>query len=221
MAFVVAIDGPAGSGKGTITKLVGEKMNLISIDTGAMYRSLSLYMIKNNIALDEIDKIEDMLKKVNIELKKEDNMDLVYLDGENVTKRIREKDVNEIVSPVSHMSNIREAMVDMQRKMAQGLDVIMEGRDIGTNVFPNADVKIYLDASAEERAKRRVKQNEENGIASNYEQILKDIIERDTRDMSRPNSPLKKAEDAVVVDTTDAECEVNAQKIIDVIKSKI
>lgn len=221
MAFVVAIDGPAGSGKGTITKLVGEKMNLISIDTGAMYRSLSLYMIKNNIALDEIDKIEDMLKKVNIELKKEDNMDLVYLDGENVTKRIREKDVNEIVSPVSHMSNIREAMVDMQRKMAQGLDVIMEGRDIGTNVFPNADVKIYLDCSIEERARRRYKQNLEKGIEQTYEEVLKNIKERHKSETERELSPLVIADDAIYIDTTTLSIDEVVEKIVSIIKDKI
>ncbi len=220
MAFVVAIDGPAGSGKGTITKLVGEKMNLISIDTGAMYRSLSLYMIKNNIALDEIDKIEDMLKKVNIELKKEDNMDLVYLDGENVTKRIREKDVNEIVSPVSHMSNIREAMVDMQRKMAQGLDVIMEGRDIGTNVFPNADVKIYLDASAEERANRRLKQNKEKGINTSYEEILENIKSRDKNDKASNVGTFKQAEDAIYIDSTNLTIEEVTDRIVNIIKEK-
>ncbi len=220
MSFVVAIDGPAGSGKGTITKLVGEKMNLISIDTGAMYRCLSLYIIKNNIKLDEIDRIEDMLKKVDIELKKENNTDVVYLDGENVTKRIREKDVNEIVSPVSHMSIIREAMVDMQRKMSLGLDVIMEGRDIGTNVFPNADVKIYLDASAEERANRRLKQNKEKGINVSYEEILQNIKSRDENDKASSVGTFKRAEDAIYIDSTNLTIEEVTDKIIDIIKEK-
>ena len=167
--------------------------------------------------LEDTDKIKEILDGIEIDLQGPK----VILNGRDVSKEIRTVEVANFTSPVSTIDFVRTKMVELQRGLGKEKDIIMEGRDIGTVVFPNADVKIYLDASAEERAKRRVKQNEENGIASNYEQILKDIIERDTRDMSRPNSPLKKAEDAVVVDTTDAECEVNAQKIIDVIKSKI
>ena len=221
MSFIVAIDGPAGSGKGTVTEILSKELGLVNIGSGSAYRCVALATIKAGIKLEEKEKIIDLLDKIKIEFKMEDGKDIVYLDGEDVSSRIRENDVAKIVSPISSIKEVRFKLNDIFRKCAEGKRVIMEGRDIGTYVFPNADVKIYLDASAEERAKRRVKQNEENGIASNYEQILKDIIERDTRDMSRPNSPLKKAEDAVVVDTTDAECEVNAQKIIDVIKSKI
>ena len=141
MSFIVAIDGPAGSGKGTVTKKVEEKMGLISIDTGAMYRCVTLYMLRNNIGLDEISKIEEMLNKIDINLTKEDGIPKFYLDGEDVSKQIREKEVNEFVSQVSHIPVVRENMVNLQRKMAIGKRVIMEGRDIGTNVFPNADVK--------------------------------------------------------------------------------
>lgn len=215
--MIVAVDGPAGSGKGTLTKLVADKLNLQYIDTGAMYRCIAFKMLEDGISLEDTDKIKEILDDIEIDLQGTK----VILNGRDVSKEIRTVEVANFTSPVSAIDFIRTKMVELQRGLAKEKDIIMEGRDIGTVVFPNADVKIYLDASAEERARRRVRQNEENGISSNYEQILKDIIERDTRDMSRPNSPLKKAEDAVVVDTTDAEAEVNAQKIIDVIKSRI
>lgn len=220
MSFIVAIDGPAGSGKGTITKLVGKKMNLESIDTGAMYRCISLDMIRKNIKLDEIEKIENLLKTINIELKKDNGVDKFYLNGEDVTTLIRTKEVNEIVSQVSHILIVREAMVKLQRNIAQNLNIIMEGRDIGTNVFPDADVKIYLDASAEERARRRVKQNTEAGISSNYEEILENIKFRDNNDKTSKVAPLKQAKDAVYVDTTNMNIEEVVEKIINIIEKK-
>ena len=220
MSFIVAIDGPAGSGKGTITKLVGKKMNLENIDTGAMYRCVSLDMIRKNIKLNEIDKIESLLKTINIKLKKDNGIDKFYLNGEDVTKLIRTKEVNEIVSQVSHILIVREAMVNFQRNIARDLNIIMEGRDIGTNVFPNADVKIYLDASAEERARRRVRQNEEAGISSNYEVILENIKFRDNNDKTSKVAPLKQAEDAIYVDTTNMNIEEVVEKIINIIKKK-
>ena len=220
MSFIVAIDGPAGSGKGTITKWVGKKMNLENIDTGAMYRCVSLDMIRKNIKLNEIDKIESLLKTINIKLKKDNGIDKFYLNGEDVTKLIRTKEVNEIVSQVSHILIVREAMVNFQRNIARDLNIIMEGRDIGTNVFPNADVKIYLDASAEERARRRVRQNEEAGISSNYEEILENIKFRDNNDKTSKVAPLKQAEDAIYVDTTNMNIEEVVEKIINIIEKK-
>ena len=220
MSFIVTIDGPAGSGKGTITKLVGKKMNLENIDTGAMYRCVSLDMIRKNIKLNEIDKIESLLKTINIKLKKDNGIDKFYLNGEDVTKLIRTKEVNEIVSQVSHILIVREAMVNFQRNIARDLNIIMEGRDIGTNVFPNADVKIYLDASAEERARRRVRQNEEAGISSNYEEILENIKFRDNNDKTSKVAPLKQAEDAIYVDTTNMNIEEVVEKIINIIEKK-
>lgn len=220
MAYIVAIDGPAGSGKGTITKLVGEKLNLINVDTGAMYRCASLYMIRNNINLDEIDKIEEMLKNIKIEQKKVNNIDKFYLNGEDVSDKIREKEVNEIVSQVSHIVIVRERMVELQREIGKNANIIMEGRDIGTNVFPNADVKIYLDASAEERANRRLKQNEEKGITTSYEEILENIKFRDNNDKTSSVAPLKQAEDAVYVDTTNMTIEEVVEKIIEIVNSK-
>ncbi|MBR6504968.1 MAG: (d)CMP kinase, partial [Clostridia bacterium] len=171
MSFVVGIDGPAGTGKSTLTKLISKEMNLVNIDTGATYRCVALKAIKNNIKLAEKDKIINLLNDINIEFKNEDNIQKVYLDGEDVTERIRENDVNNIVSPVSSIKEVRFKLVDLQRKLAEGKNSIMEGRDITTYVFPNADVKIYLDASIEERAKRRYNQNLEKGIETSYEDV--------------------------------------------------
>lgn len=220
MSFIVAIDGPAGSGKGTITKLVGEKLGLINIDTGAMYRCVTVYMIKNNIGLEEKQKIEEMLKEINIEFKREDDIEKVYLNQEDVTKEIRTNEVNNLVSQVSHIIEIRESITNLSRKVAKGKNVIMEGRDIGTNVFPNADVKIYLDATPEERANRRLKQNQEKGIESSYEEILENIKFRDNNDKTSKVAPLKQAEDAIYVDTTTMSIDEVVEKIIQIIKER-
>ncbi len=221
MSLVVAIDGPAGSGKGTITNLVGKKMNLVNIDTGAMYRCVTLYMIEHGIGLEDTEKIEKMLEVIDIKLDKVDNEDRFYLDGRDVSKEIREKPVNDLVSPVSHIVQVREAMVKLQRKIGSTMNVIMEGRDIGTNVFPDADVKIYLDATPEERARRRMKQNEEKGIKMTYEEVLQNILFRDNNDRTSNVAPLKQAEDAVYLDSTDLTIDEVAEKVIDIINEKI
>ena len=217
MGFVVAVDGPAGSGKGTITKRIAKEMNLTSIDTGAMYRSVTLAMLNENIALDDLEKISKLLDEIKIELKKIDGVQKVYLNGKDVSLEIRTKPVNENVSPVSTIKIVRERLAKLQREMAETIDVIMEGRDIGTNVFPNADVKIYLDATAEERAKRRMKQNIEKGINGDYEEILKNIIFRDNNDKTSPIAPLKQAEDAIYIDSTNMTIEEVKNKVIEII----
>ncbi len=218
--MIVAIDGPAGSGKGTITKIVGKKLDLVYIDTGAMYRCASLYMIRNNIKLDELGRIAEMLENINIKQVKDGDIDRFYLNGEDVSDKIRSKEVNEIVSQVSHIVIVREKMVELQREMGKSANIIMEGRDIGTNVFPNAEVKIYLDASAEERANRRMKQNEEKGIDMSYEEILENIKFRDNNDKTSLVAPLKQAEDAVYVDTTNLTIDKVVDKIEEIILSK-
>ena len=172
MGFIVAIDGPAGSGKGTITSSIAKKMKLNSIDTGAMYRCVALEIIRKNIDLTDIEKIKEILDNINIELIKEKNNQIVKLNGEDVSKIIRENEVNQKVSQVSAIKDVRTKLVDLQRKMAESQDIIMEGRDITTVVFPNADVKIYLDADVEERAKRRYKQNKSKNIECTYEEVL-------------------------------------------------
>ncbi|MCI8655217.1 MAG: (d)CMP kinase [Clostridia bacterium] len=220
MELVVAVDGPAGSGKGTITKLVAEKLGLVYIDTGALYRCITLYMIRNNIGLEETEKIKEMLKNIKIELKKEGNIDKVYLNEEDVSIKIREKAVNELVSQVSHVVEIRENITDLSRKIAEGKQVIMEGRDIGTNVFPEAQIKIYLDATPEERATRRLKQNEEKGINIPYKEILENIKFRDNNDKTSKVAPLKQADDAIYIDSTNMTIEEVTDKIVEIIKEK-
>lgn len=220
MEFIVAVDGPAGSGKGTITKIVGEKENLIYIDTGALYRCVTLNMIRNNVGLEEIEKIKEILKNIKIEFKREIDQKLVYLNGEDVSKEIRENAVNKLVSQVSHIVEVRNSITNLSRKIAEGKQVIMEGRDIGTNVFPNADVKIYLDASPEERAKRRQKQNEEKGINIPFEEIVENIKFRDNNDKTSLVAPLKQAEDAIYIDSSDMTIEEVAKKVIEIINKK-
>ena len=214
--MIIAIDGPAGSGKGTVAKLVSKRLNFANIDTGAMYRCVALKMVENKIGIEELDKIHKILEEIEIDFEGEK----VFLNGKDVSKEIRTVEISNFVSPVSTIGFIREKMVDFQRKLSTGKNIVMEGRDIGTVVFPNADLKIYLDATPEERARRRVSQNTENNIKSNYEQILKDIIERDKRDSSRDISPLKKAEDAIAIDSTNLTIEEVVSKIIDLAKSK-
>lgn len=221
MSFIVAIDGPAGSGKGTITEIICEKLNLINISTGGAYRSVALATLQNNIQINEIEKIADLLDKINIEFKRENNKDLVYLNGKDVTRRIREKDVTNIVSKVSSIKEVRFKLNELFRKVAKDKKVIMEGRDIGTYVFPNADVKIYLDASLEERAKRRVKQNEELGIHIPYEEIKEDIRKRDENDKNKEIGALKKADDSIYIDTSNMTIEEVTNEIIDIIKNKM
>ena len=220
MSFVVAIDGPAGSGKGTITKLVGEKIGLLNVDTGALYRCVTLYMIENNIKPDDIDAINKMLESIDISIKRINNEDRFFLNGRDVSKEIRESAVNEKVSPYSQIPEIRKAMTRLERKIGENTDIIMEGRDIGTSVFPDADVKIYLDATPEERAKRRLKQNLEKGISMTYEEVLKAIIQRDNNDKNRTVDPLRQAEDAIYLDTTELSIDEVVEKVIEIINKK-
>ena len=221
MSFIVAIDGPAGSGKGTVTELVCKKLNLINISTGAAYRSVALAILQNNISSDDTNKIIELLDKIDIEFRKENDKDLVYLNGEEVTKRIRQKDVTSIVSKVSSIKEVRLKLNKIFKKIAENKNVIMEGRDIGTCVFPNANVKIYLDASIEERAKRRVKQNEELGINIPYEEIKEDIQKRDEADKNKKIGALKKADDAIYIDSSNMTIEEVTDKIVEIIKNKM
>ena len=220
MGFIVAVDGTAGSGKGSITKIVAERLNLTAIDTGAMYRCVALAMLEQNIKLEEIEKISELLKNIKIEFIEDENGKKVFLNGQDVSLKIRTIEVTEYASPVATIGIVREHLVKLQREMAESIDVIMEGRDIGTNVFPNADVKIYLDATPEERAMRRVRQNKENGIDTPYEEILKNVIDRDYRDSHREIAPLTKAPDAVYIDSTGMSIEEEVQEVIKVIKEK-
>lgn len=210
--MIIAIDGPAGSGKGTVTKLVAEKCNLIYIDTGATYRAVALAVIENNIDIKDEDKIIELTKKLNIDF---DINGHTFLNGKDVSFRIRDKDVTSIVSPISNIVKVREILVDLQRKMALGKNVIMEGRDITTVVFPNADYKFYLDASIEERANRRYKQNLEKGLNIPYEEIYESIKNRDYNDKNKPVGALKRCDDQIYIDSSNMTIEEVVNYIVD------
>jgi len=221
MGIVVAIDGPAGSGKGTVTKRVAKELGMTNIDTGAMYRCVALAAVREGLKVEDEDKITALLDTLEIDIKVKDEKDYIYLNGEDVTKEIRESHVADVVSPISVILPVRIKLIELQRKMSEGKNVIMEGRDIGTVVFPNADVKIYLDADVEERAKRRFKENQEKGIKCTYEEVLENVKTRDYRDSHRPHGALKKADDAILVDSSNLTIDEVVEKIIEIIKSKL
>ena len=220
MAFIVAIDGPAGSGKGTITKLVGKRMNLINIDTGAMYRCVALECLNKNIKYDDLNGIKKVLDNINIEFKKENDKELTFLNGIDVTEEIRTTMLNENVAKYAAVKLIRDKMTPLQRKMGEKNNIIMEGRDIGTVVFPNADVKIFLDCSVEERARRRYNQNLEKGIDCTYYEVLERIKERHKLETEIEVAPFVRADDAIYVDTTKLTIEEVTEKIINIIENK-
>ena len=210
MNIIIAIDGPAGSGKGTLAAALAKKYNLINIDTGATYRCVALKVLKNNIDINDKEKIIDISKNINIELKQDGS---VFLDGENVTKEIRSKEVTNIVSPISSIVEVRKNMVDIQRKIAADNDVVMEGRDITTVVFPNAQYKFYLDADIESRAKRRYKENLEKGIDTSYEEVYENIKQRDYNDMHKEVGSLTRTKEQIYIDTTN----LNVEEEIEII----
>ena len=220
MSFIVAIDGPAGTGKGTVTEIISKKLNLTNIGTGSAYRCVALAAIQNNIPITDTKGIIDLLDKIKIEFKKVNNKDLIYLNGEDVTKRVREKDVATTVSKVSLIKEVRFKLNDIFKAQAEHQDVIMEGRDIGTYVFPNADVKIFLDASLEERVKRRIKQNEELGIKMSYKEIETNMKQRDKDDKEREIGALKKSEDSIYIDSSNMTIEEVVKEIVDIIEKK-
>lgn len=220
MSFIVAIDGTAGTGKGTISKLIAQELGLINIDTGITYRCVTLAVLENNIDIEQEDEIIKIANSINIEVEYDGVNQIVFLNGKNVTNEIRNKEVSSMVSQVSSIIKVREKMVEVQRKLAQGKDVIIEGRDITTVVFPNADVKIYMDADVEERARRRQKENEENGIKTTFEEVLENVKMRDKNDKNKPYGALKIVPEAKVIDTTNKTIEQVKQEVIELINEK-
>ncbi len=218
MSFIVAVDGPAGSGKGTITKRIEKEMGLVNLDTGATYRCVALEVIRKGYNISEEDKITKLIDNMKIEIKKEGTEDIILLNGENVSKEIRSKEVTGIVSQISSIISVREKLVEIQRKLAEGKNSIVEGRDIGTVVFPNADLKIYLDASEEIRAKRRYKENIEKGINISYDEVLENIRLRDYNDKHKEVGALKQAEDAIYIDSSNMTIDEVVEKIKKLIK---
>jgi cytidylate kinase len=216
MGFIVAVDGPAGSGKSTISKVVGEKFNLTYLDTGAMYRMIAFKSLKDGVDLDDIPKVIELLSDVNIDMKD----GKFFVDGVDVSLDIRTPEVTAIVSKVAAIREVRVKLVDLQRKISQGKNVILDGRDIGTVVFVNADLKVFLVASPEERAKRRVLDFKSKGIEESFDDVLSEIIRRDDFDSNRKESPLKKAEDAVEIDTSFMNIDEVVGAISELIKEK-
>ena len=213
--MIIAIDGPAGSGKSTIAKLIAEDLGLVYLDTGAMYRLVTLKALNDGI-LGNLDKIIKMLDDLRIDIKKNG----FYLDDTNVSEEIRKPVVSQNVSDIAAIREVREKMVDLQRKFSESKNVILDGRDIGTVVFPNADVKVFLIADAKERANRRYRELVAKGENVKIEEIYENILKRDKIDSTRKESPLKKADDAIEVDTTSKNIEEVKNEILYIIKQK-
>ena len=203
MGYNIAIDGPAGAGKSTIAKRVAKELGYIYVDTGAMYRAMAVFFLKKGIRSEETDQIQKTCKNAVVTIAYEDNVQQVYLNGENITSELRKEEVGKMASKSSAVKEVREQLLELQRELAEKENVVMDGRDIGTNILPNADTKIYLTASVETRAKRRFLELQEKGEQCVLEEIARDIEERDHRDMTRKIAPLKQAEDAVYIDSSD------------------
>ena len=207
MGFNVAIDGPAGAGKSTIAKLVAEKEQFIYVDTGAMYRGLAVYFLDHGVSPENEGELENACEKIMMDIRYENKVQQVYVNGENITGRLREEAVGNMASVCAAVPVVREKLLELQRELAAAQDVIMDGRDIGTCVLPQADLKIFLTASVETRARRRYLELKEKGVACDLEEIAADIRERDERDSTRKTAPLKQAADAVLIDSSDLSIE--------------
>lgn len=210
----IAIDGPAGAGKSTIAKIVAEKLLFTYIDTGAMYRAVTYKAIQSNIQLNDSSKIEEMLNATTIELTPSEQGQLVFVDGENVSEAIRSNEVTSNVSEVAAHANIREILVAMQKELAAAGGIVMDGRDIGTHVLKEAELKVFMSATVEERAKRRQLDNERRGIDSTLEGLMEDIERRDKFDSEREASPLVQASDAIYLDTTELTIQQAVEEIL-------
>jgi len=218
--LTIAIDGTSGAGKTTTAKLLAKKLGLLPIDTGAMYRAVTLKALRNGVPIDDEDAVTRIAESVRIDQKVINGEIRTYLDGEDVTKDIRTPEVSKWVSVVSKYPGVRQRLVQLQREMAKNGGVVIEGRDIGTVVLPDADIKVFMVASLEERARRRVKELKEKGIDADFEATLEELKLRDKLDSTRENSPLRKAPDAIVIDTTNLTIEQQVNLIISEIKKR-
>ena len=219
--FAIAIDGPAGSGKTTVAKKISETMGIIYIDTGAMYRAVAYYCMEKGINPKDEAGVLSVLPEISLKIEIKDNRQLIFLNGEDVTLKIRTQEIGKGASDVGTILKVREYLVDMQRELARKQSVVMDGRDIGTNVLPGAEVKVYLFADVGERAERRLNELRLMGIESDIDEIKKQIIERDENDMGRKHNPLKKAEDAIEIDTTRMTVDDVCGEIIEITKKRL
>jgi len=216
--LIIAVDGPAGSGKSTTARQLAQKLGYLYLDTGAMYRAFTLKVLREKVDPDNLEALEKLAEQTEIKLVPDASGIRVYLDGEDVTDLIRTPEIDRVISKVSRVKVVRERMVTLQRKIGKDGGIVAEGRDIGTVVFPNADVKIYLIASPQERARRRLKELQAKGVAISFEEVLADIQRRDKIDSTREISPLKKAADAIEVDTTNLSIDEQVEKIYRIIR---
>lgn len=221
MVHNIAIDGPAGAGKSTVAKKVARELSFVYVDTGAMYRAMALYLLRKGVNREEPDEIGEACQNAEISIEYQNGEQIVLLDGENVNAYLRTEEVSAMASVSSAVPRVREKLLDLQRKLARTMSVVMDGRDIGTTILPDADVKIYLTASSLTRARRRYLEYQEKGEACDLAEIQKTIEERDQRDMTREISPLCQAEDAVLVDSSELTIDETVEKILSVYHSKV
>lgn len=217
----IAIDGPAGAGKSTVAQKVAKELSFVYVDTGAMYRAMALYLLRKGVNREEPDEIGEACQNAEISIEYQNGEQIVLLDGENVNAHLRTEEVSAMASVSSAVPRVREKLLDLQRKLARTMSVVMDGRDIGTTILPDADVKIYLTASSLTRARRRYLEYQEKGEACDLAEIQKTIEERDQRDMTREISPLCQAEDAVLVDSSELTIDETVEKILSVYHSKV
>ena len=220
--MIITIDGPAGSGKSTIAKMLAKELGYTYIDTGAMYRAVALMVKREGIDPDNPDAVVELMKKIQIDLKPAENGVQVFLNGEDVSKEIRTEEIGKIASKIARHSEVRKILVQMQRELGlKAKNVVIEGRDTGTVIFPDADIKFFFTASPEIRAERRFKELKEKGLNISYEEILKEIKERDYLDETRKDSPLRPAEDAIIIDTTGKSLSDVFQDVLKIIKDRL
>lgn len=218
----IAIDGPSGAGKSTMAKMISRELGILYLDTGAMYRAIALKALRSGIDFEDGEKLSEMVQDIDIRITYKDGQQLVFLDGEDVSTQIRMPEVTVGASKVAVVPGVRVKMVELQREIAKDNSVVMDGRDIGTNVLPNADVKIFLTASVEDRARRRYEELKEKGILKQtFEEVKRDMEYRDINDSSRSFCPLRKAEDAILLDTTGYPLEKTVQTIMDIVKERL
>lgn len=221
MIHNIAIDGPAGAGKSTIAKKVAKELSCVYVDTGAMYRAMALYLLRQKVSRENTSEIGTTCQNADITIEYQDGVQIVLLNGENVNEFLRTEEVGNMASVSSAIPEVRQKLLNLQRKLAATMSVVMDGRDIGTTILPDAEVKIYLTASSLTRARRRYLELQEKGIDCNLEEIQKDIEERDERDMNRAVSPLKQAKDAVLVDSSDMTIEQVVSHILEIYHSRV
>lgn len=221
MVHNIAIDGPAGAGKSTVAQKVAKELSFVYVDTGAMYRAMALYLLRKGVNREEPDEIGEACQNAEISIEYQNGEQIVLLNGENVNAHLRTEEVSAMASVSSAVPRVREKLLDLQRKLARTMSVVMDGRDIGTTILPDADVKIYLTASSLTRARRRYLEYQEKGEACDLAEIQKTIEERDQRDMTREISPLCQAEDAVLVDSSELTIDETVEKILSVYHSKV